>query len=65
MTARARRTAVALALLCAALPAATAAAQEPPPLLGVGGLPPLLTQPPLLTPWERGTEYACLRELTA
>jgi hypothetical protein len=51
MTARARRIAVALALLCAALPTATAAAQEPPPLPGVGGLPPVLTQPPLLTPY--------------
>jgi hypothetical protein len=53
MTARARRTAVTtLALLGAALPAAAASAQVPPPLPGgVGGLPPVLTQPPLLTPF--------------
>jgi hypothetical protein len=51
MTARARRTAVALALLCAALPAATAGAQEPPPFPGVGGPSPGFTPPPLLTPF--------------
>ena len=48
MTARARRSAVTvLALLGAALPAAAASAQEPPTFPGG----PVLTPPPLLTPF--------------
>ena len=43
-----RRTTLALAMIGAALPAATASAQTPPPFPG-GGLPPVLS-PPLLTP---------------
>jgi hypothetical protein len=61
MTARARRTAVALALLCAALPAAAASAQVPPPFPGGGDLPPVLTQPPLSKPFP-GTVGPTIRQ---
>jgi hypothetical protein len=56
-----RKAIIVLALLGAALPTASASAQTPPPLPGGGGLPPILTAPPTLTPFP-GTVGPTIRQ---
>jgi hypothetical protein len=56
-----RKAILALTLLGAALPAASASAQTPPPLPGGPDLPPILTAPPTLTPFP-GTAGPTIRQ---